>query len=268
MKYCVPYFRYFKYAKEVDEIIIPFNESLDIIKRFIEEKEIQSRIILEVDDSDMFSENFNDYLPILKNLSGYDSAICFSQYHKEFKNIYSELKDNNIKFFFKTFVRDWDTFHGLINVGVSDIYIVENLGFELNLLGPVAHASEVSIRVFANVCQSSWSENNPIKSFFNRPEDVYLYEPYVDVIEFFGTEKHEQEVMYKVYAKDKKWFGDLSEIIIGLNMELDSRCLVAAFAPTRIKCGKKCIKGKPCNICDRIIELSQTLQENDIMITH
>ena len=45
MKYCVPYFKYFKYVKEVDEIIIPFNDSLDIIKRFIEEKEIQSRII-------------------------------------------------------------------------------------------------------------------------------------------------------------------------------------------------------------------------------
>lgn len=271
MKYCVPYYRNFKYMKDIDEIIIPFNNSLAFFKTLIERKQYlyNSKIILEIQDTDDFYASRKEYYPILIDLqTNYEDLhikLMFDKYYASKQDLYEELKSKGIEFFFSTYVRDWDAFYGLISIGVSDIYIVESLAFELNLLGPVAHASGVSIRVFANVCQASWIKDNTLKSFFIRPEDVSIYEPFVDVIEFYGNQRI-QEVMYKIYAKDGKWFGDLREIINGLEIELDSRHMLPAFAEARVACGKKCLKGKSCRICDRILETSQTMKEHDLII--
>ena len=56
MKYCVPYYRNFKYMKDIDEIIIPFNNSLAFFKTLIERKQYlyNSKIILEIQDTDDF----------------------------------------------------------------------------------------------------------------------------------------------------------------------------------------------------------------------
>ena len=235
MKYCVPYDRDFKYLHEVDELIVPFNESLDFFKRLLDRKRIHhSRIILLVEDSIDFNE------------------------------MYERLKQNDIEFFFGTYVRDWDLFHGFIELGVSDLYIVESLAFELNLLGPAAHAKGISIRVFANICQSSWNEGDSLKSFFVRPEDVETYAPYVDVIEFI--EGINYSTLYKIYARDKKWFGDLRDIIVGLDVPLDSRRILPHFAEMRVKCGKKCMKGNPCKLCERVVSAAETLEEQNFIL--
>lgn len=269
MKYCVPYDRNFHYLNEIDEVIVPFNDSLDFFKRLIDKKRIHhSRIILDIEDSMVFHEDWKTYYPVLKELKEkheINYALRFDVYSDLFLDFYEELKLLDIQFFFKTFVRDWDVFHGFIKLGVSDLYIVESLAFELNLLGPAAHAKGISIRVFANVCQNSWSGGDSLKSFFIRPEDVEIYAPYVDIIELFEGNVN-LSILYKIYAKDKKWFGDLQDIITGLNQPLDSRRVLPFFAEMRVKCGKKCMKGNPCKICERIVSAAKTLEENNFIL--
>lgn len=267
MKYCVPYDKNFKYLKEIDEVIVPFNESLEFFKVLLKKERIHhSRIILAIKDLEEFNENKDIYFPMLlelKEKAEIRYALQFDVYSKMFTGLYEELKSKEIDFFFNTYVRDWEVFRGFIELGVSDVYIVESLAFELNLLGPAARASGVSIRVFANVCQSSWDGSDSLKSFFIRPEDVSIYEPYVDVIEFYGDQ---QSTYYKIYAKDKKWFGDLQDIIIGLNQSLDSRRVLPFFAENRVKCGKKCIKNNPCKLCERVASAAETLEEHNFIL--
>ena len=45
----------------------------------------------------------------------------------------------------------------------------------------------IHIRTFCNICQKSWQETNPLQTFFIRPEDISLYEGYIDTIEFFNA---------------------------------------------------------------------------------
>ena len=269
MKYCVPYSKNFKYLVEVDEIIFQYGENhneelfYNLVSK--EDKFKNKRIIIQTVGNYFEEKNSIKRVLELKE-HDFNIAIMLPTYHKELDNLIQDLKDNKIDFFFGTWVRDWDTFKGLIELGVSDIYIVENLGFELNLLGRLATEAEVSIRVFANVCQTSWTNGNSMKSFFIRPEDVILYEPYVSVIEFYGQESNIQNVMFRVYAKEKKWFGNLREIIIGLDQDVDSRFLLPIFAVRRISCGKKCVKGGKCNICDRILESEKVLKDKELYI--
>ena len=160
-----------------------------------------------------------------------------------------------------------DELLGYIQLGVSDVYIGDNLGFELDKVAEIAHQNNVQIRVFPNVAQSSWKETPGLKKFFIRPEDVTFYSDYVDVFEFWGTNLKKQEIFYKIYSK-QEWFGSLNEIIYELNEELDSRYIIPRFAEKRIRCKKECLKGGKCQICDRIKELSHTLEEAHIIVDY
>lgn len=267
MKYCVPYFKAFKYMEEIDEIIIPYDEKdINFIQSILKQENLKDKVlIIDVQDMAAFYENNTMSIFLELQKQGYKIKLKFNEYDDE-SDLYQKLKENNLSFFFGLYVRHWDVFTHLIKMGVSDVYIIEELAFELNLLGPVAHASNVSIRVFANIAQSSWDENHSIKSFFIRPEDISIYEPYVDVIEFFGKTKEVQEVMIKVYAIKKKWIGDLNELIIGLAESVPNKSIIPAiFGAIRVKCGKKCLKGSKCNICNSLVQTANTLNEKDLI---
>lgn len=270
MRYCVPYYKTFKYMDEVDEIIVPFvKEDINFIKSLTsKEKLINGTVIIEVQDKYDFYDNqcIGIFKALKENYPEVKFKLMFDKYADSLKSLYKGMKDHEIPFFFSTYVRDWDTLNGLISIGVSDVYVVEEMGFSLNKIGPVAHAAKVSIRVFANIAQSSWSGERSIKSFFIRPEDIAIYESVVDVIEFFGDDLTIQEVMYKVYAIDKKWFGPLKEIILGLESDVDSRSIPPAmFARYRIACEKKCAKGgRGCSICERFVDVANNFTEQGL----
>ena len=271
MRYCLPYIKNFKYMDELDEVIIPYKvgEDADFLKAVLEftENKFNGTIIIHIEDSSSFkntgSMKFFEEIKSEGVLT--DFKLRFSNHIGEDADLYDGLKNAEIPFFFEKYVKDWDMFDFFKNLGVSDMYIVEALAFELDKIGAQADVLGISIRCFANVCQSSVRDHNPLKSFFIRPEDIDIYASYVDVIEFYG-DYNIQEVMYKVYAKDKKWFGPLQEIIIGFDCELDSRFVMPIYARTRLKCGKRCLKGQRCGICDKIMIVADTLEEKGIYV--
>ena len=56
----------------------------------------------------------------------------------------------------------------------------KDLGFELPLVRAFCNEHGVRIRCFANVAQSRWEGTPIFKKFFIRPEDVDIYEDYVE----------------------------------------------------------------------------------------
>ena len=121
------------------------------------------------------------------------------------------------------------------------------------------------IRVFPNVAQCSTEYTNDLKKFFIRPEDLENYEPYVDVYEFYG-DSNKLLTYYQIYKYDKKWFGPLKDLIIGFNDEIDNKYIIPRFPERRIKCGKKCLKGVSCSMCETIEQLSKTLEDAKMII--
>ena len=265
MKYCVPYFKGFQYINEVDEIEIIFHDNdLTFIERLIN-KEFNNRIIIRVEDIQLFQENSRLALfQQLKLVHEVDFKLKFENYNPEYDELFQEIKDSNIPFFFDIKAGGLDVFYGLMELGVSDIYIVNELGFSLGKLGPIAHAAGISIRVFANFAQDSWGINPGIKSFFIRPEDIQYYESYVDVVEFMGELSSEFEVYYKIYGIQNKWEGNLDDLIIGLNTAepVDNKTMVPEILPkTRLTCQKGCLVGKKCSLCELYLDVSKTLSE-------
>ena len=254
MKYCLDFRRSTKIiVTEVDEINFVFD--LASLLDFLEEyKEKRINVAIQFEDLDKIIKIYKEH-----NLS---NIFIKLPYYEEIAA--KKLKENNIPFYCATLVSDWDVFNGLIEIGVSDIFITENLGFELDKVSKIAKENKVQLRAFPNVCQSQWEYTSKLKTFFIRPDDVKIYEKYIDVFEFFGNPDR-QKIYYKIY-KDEQWFGSLGELILDFNFDLDSRFVIPNFAEQRVKCGKKCMKGGNCQICERIVELSKTLEKSKIIV--
>ena len=271
MKYCVKYDKTFKYNNIIDEVTITYNRKdtslLEFLQLFSNNK---CRVNIYINNEQDFIDNncLSFFIALAAKHPEVNFALKLKEYHYDNNNInqiYEGIKNSgqNIPFFFETIVKDWDTLHGHINMHPTDIYIAEELCFQLVSVATVLHENNIKVRTFANVGQSSWKQTPALKKFFIRPEDVEVYEPYIDVLEFFGREDS-IETYYKI---EKKWFGKLNEVILDLDTDIDSRFLLPSFAERRINCGKRCLKGRPCQICEATEQLSALLEKNNLMIS-
>lgn len=260
MSFCLKFKRGSKYMNTVEEIMIKLKHDHIKIAAFIREHSNQRVIIDCLEQIDM--EEILQIKEVNPDLNNY--AILLSLDEKE--NI-MKLREAGIPFFADYHCNSWEALHGLINTGVSDIYITDGLGFELDKVSAVCKKSNVRVRVFCNVCQSTWKGTSIFQTFFIRPEDIDLYAYYVDVFELFGELKRvSADTLYEVYAKQKKWFGPLGEIILGFNSNLDSRYVSPNFATKRLRCGRSCLKGGNCAMCYHMESLAETLKDKGLLL--
>ena len=259
MKYCVRYDRDFRYLKEVDEVIIEYKNKNGELIRFMETIPENQRIIVKITDKKLdIDENISIIAAAAKvhpNMTVLlpTADVAFAK----------TLKEENVPFFFDKFVNEWDVFMSYIELGISDIYIVNELAFEMSEVSRICKEKNIFIRTFPNVAQmSNTAANlNKLKAFYIRPEDIAIYEPYVDVCEFFGPIDR-QSVLYDIY-QNEKWMGDLEDIIIGLNYSIPNQSILPCFGEQRLNCRKDCYRGK-CIICDKVASIANTLKQEGV----
>jgi hypothetical protein len=266
MKYCVEdYVNLSTEFKElVDEITIYYQNMVtpELIE-FLDNNRHRRVNLFIAEEEEFFKKNQYKVIAAIYEEQKYNISLLFNNYNEE--KYIEYLSQKRIPFFYKDNINNWDTLVGMLELGVSDVYIVEDLGFDIINVAERVHSYNAQVRVFPNVAQSAWKNTPAIKKFFIRPEDMPLYEGLVDVCEFFGKSR-DFSVYYKIYAVDKEWFGLLDEIIIGFDGNLDGRYIIPNFGECRVKCGKKCVQRGKCQICDRIDHLSKNLEASGFYI--
>lgn len=254
MKSCIEWRKGFKFLPQIDEFNIDFRNKEIQLTRFLELYAKSQRVNIRLPE-----DYTKDNIELLEAAydKGYNIAIILPDIY------YTErLKEKGVPFYLSKAVDTWDEFCGFLSIGVSDIFITGELGFELDKVSSIAKERDVQIRCYANIIQSSWKNERGIKGFFIRPEDVDFYSNYVDVIEFYDS-VDQQNVLYEVYFHSKEWNGKLREIIKGIVSDVDNYYILGSeFARRRSQCGKKCLKGERCELCDRLIELADSLEKS------
>lgn len=256
--FCLQYYPSQKYLQEADELKIKYRPADRTLEEFL--KTYQNKIIIidvtnnfEEIDAKLLKELFNKYknLKVIIDFYNKDHLLRAQQY--------------GIPYFFKNPVTTIDQLYGLISYHPTDMYICEELGFYLDKVSTILHKNNIKIRVFPNICQSSFIETSSLKTFFIRPEDISIYANFVDVFELL-IDKDKQQILFKIY-KQEKWAGKLKDIIPTFKGDLDSRYLLGNFGIIRAKCGKRCLyKPGTCAICDRFNEVADTFKNNKIII--
>lgn len=286
MNYAIKYFSTSKKLGEADEIIIKYDEISDDLPWFIEKYckldggRPEKRLIIEYyigqilystseeereDTMIKEAEKFRELL--LHNIT--ELSIKVVGVFEDVKTFVAILKDFEVPFFVEYRPHNIEEVNALINFGVSDIYITNELAFSMTEIAKIAHDNLIKIRVHPNVVQQSElcyifpDVINSIQQFFIRPEDIEIYENYIDVIEFFGP-LNKQDVLLDIY-KDGYWMGDLNELIIDFKDSINCMNLMPDFGFYRLGCQHRCNLNK-CNYCQISRSLAKELKKKDIYI--
>ena len=271
MNYCVRFSRKFEYKEDIAEYKIVYKPKDDQLINFLNIYS-DKRIIISLTVEDMMDIVTNKALEKYSAIEKKNFSFLLPAISDENKKIISlfviEIKKNNIPFFFDDKVYSIDKVWELINLGVSDIYICGELGFELEQIANKIHEAGVKIRVFPDIAQSTVASCESLTKFYIRPEDTQYYEGIVDIFEFFANDKNRDNVMYRIYEINRKWSRALKDIILEFEDDISNLSIPNGFGAARVHCNKKCLKNGKCKICYRAAELSNLLAENKLHLTN
>ena len=176
-----------------------------------------------------------------------------------------QLVEKGIKFFLtdREFMANTpDKLESLVALGVSQVYVTEDLCFNYNLLD--MYSKIIILRIYPNVTQSSqlFSTIDTSRHWYIRPEGIRKYED-ICTIEFWDSIGDRQQVLYDIYT-NHKWEGDLGSIIVGLHKHVDNNTLSLGFDEIRSTCGKLgCMK---CTYCPSHLAVAEMLEKTPIQI--
>lgn len=260
MKYAIYFKPNSRYDIEADEILIVYRKRSIGLINWVQKRPENQRIIVDIT---ILNYDFNDDMDIFTEAAAAHPNIAFKI---STNNNFDKLKENNIDYFFVEFADTWDKLHSYISKGVSDIYVTNELGFQMKDVKMVCLTHNVKIRVYPNVAQTSARDTSSVDTltkFFIRPEDTMFYEPYVDTFEFFCP-INQQDVYMDIY-KRQSWTSSLSILIKDFDIDVISAQLVR-FGTTRLNCGKVCSYGK-CAVCKHALDFSTLLNDLNIGLT-
>ena len=270
MKFQIPFSRNFKYLDK-DKIQIFINYKPDIIKldNFINQyKDYRIIIAFGEEEDKKGGLILNDYKIIQALLQKYPDVDLVVRMPTYDHVVEEDLNRYNIPHYYQYICCDWENLLGFCSLNITDIRIGGNLPFMLYFTSKITKEKNIRLRCFCNYCEQKWQTIPSIKNFFIRPEDIPFYSNYIDTFEFrsYGDNTN-YNVLYEVFGIEHKWFGKLSEIILNYQGNEDNRTLIPEFGEYRSRCQRKClIDSNSCKICDRIADLSYSLEDKNIII--
>lgn len=264
INYCAPDM---EYIDEAPQIKIRLRATDYTLREFIQ-RHNQQHIYVTIDYDFFGNKEYAERLKEIQDLNNWTLIFPLVLIQSEdnpnmIDNVkFNALKDLCHQYIFSDRIGNWEILQFVISLKPSEVYITNMLGFDLNNVRKVC--GEIKIRAYANMAQAAWDGIPAIKKFFIRPEDISFYSKYIDSIEFIG-DAAVQEVCYKTYSRGY-WYGDLSELIIGLDDSLDSRRLPEIFGVERMDCKKRCITGGTCSLCRAMIKFTEVMEKTDTQI--
>lgn len=159
----------------------------------------------------------------------------------------------NLNFFYAIPVNTLYDLKALVDYGCTDVRIDAPLTHMLDKL----KAYPITIRMTPNVAYYKYIPRaDGVIGSWVRPEDVKLYEPYVDVFEFEDCDKDKEQSLYNTYAIHKKWPMSLNNLISNLDYQGTNHLIPSDLAQARLMCGQKCLEGHPCHLCYNFLDLA------------
>ena len=165
-------------------------------------------------------------------------------------------REKGVHFYHRAPLYTFQELRDLYFAGANEVILGAPLFFQLDKISRYYPA--FSIRAVANVAlpEGSMSPNDGVCGTWIRPEDVPLYEQYVDTIEFFGEQTVEQ-ALFRIYALQHRWSGELKQIVKDLDHDATNRMIPPTLAEARISCGQKCMMNNVCHLCHRTLDLAK-----------
>lgn len=255
-----------KYRNKTNYLKINKNNIDELTLKYIEENPDKYYFYtVEETLDDIDKKNIKKLLNFSKNLT-----ILFNFfYNSDIKY----LNENNIKFAFSFPVVSYQNAYELIYAGSTEIKVHGELGFNEEWQKKIKEEFNIKIIVTPQLASiyRLYVQNdslNRIKNFFIPPRFIKNYDT-IDIVDFCEPNIVKENTLYKIYAIDQRWDGNLDELISGLNVKIDERYLIKDrhlnFPAVRKNCKQRCLRSpgeKSCHSCDYLMQLSLLLADS------
>ena len=236
-----------KYLNDADEIKCPYNQLrqlYDHMRQFPNKRYVV--VYSEEQNTQVLIQQIDILKDIVKNYTIECSSII------ELK----ALLHAGYPAYLKYYICDWETVQSLIALGVSDIYIDSSIAFQMKNIKKLCSANNVKIRVSPTVSPNASLLGLQPNSFFIRPEDMDLYEKYIDVIDFKMVEQDKEDTLFQIYKRGTFYYN-LNELLDNCKFSVLNPFIKPEFGQARLNCGQKClIPGHSCHLCETQVQLT------------
>ena len=255
MKYCLSSRNEKKYLELADEIKVQYRDRRIIPDLF--EKYPNANIILHIFHEDIQTEE--SWREVYKyHVLGQGRFICCVS---NFEIAYM-CKEDNIKFYYGYPIKTYYELKAAIDYGVCYVRLGEPLFFDMDRVKEFG----VPVRAVPNIAYNDgFPREHGIYGTWIRPEDVEIYEPYIDVFEFEDCNLKKERGLYRLYSQSKKWSGPLELVISNFNHSGINRMVVPDLAYKRLNCKHMCQSGGSCRACYRAILLANPEEMQEYM---
>lgn len=253
MKYCLSSRQESAYLKKADEIKVDFRDRRSIPD--LTEKYPEKTIVLMC---------YKDNIINWKEIHNWN-VLCRGKLIMCLASVedVEECKNEGVPFYFGYPVKTFFELNALKDLGVCYVRLGEPLFFELNKVKNIG----IPVRAVPNVAYVDiFPHKDGVCGTWIRPEDVDVYEDYIEVFEFEDSEDIiREQALYRIYAEQKQWPGDLNMLFTNFDYPGVNRMILPEIASKRINCGQRCQSNGACKICYRALSLAIPEKIRDYM---
>lgn len=264
MKLAIPFKLFHELNDVADEFNIEYNpevNDLDKLGDFLEEfadKTVNIRIVGGVTKKDV------------KAIRRQGTNVAF-RLGKDDASQTEMLQDLGVRFFFDSNIPAYNkvSLSHYLAMGVSDVYIADDLAYALKDTKEACNRLGVRIRMVLNrVPSMSPHKGSDPRSFVIRPDDFSFLDGVVDVAEFDcwhedGTKYNfsKLSVLHDVFFKKQCWHGDLGELNHDLVMPMPNDTLLPEFTKNKARCGLRCVGTGSCRKCNSLLDIAYAMDK-------
>ena len=190
----------------------------------------------DLENIKMYNEKFNNFYVAIHKLSQCD--------------LFMEL---GIKWYWPFPITSFYELQEISKNNPSYVLLGPPLTFDLEMVKKIID-KDCGIRMVANGTTPQYLlTRTPATGIYGswvRPEDVKLYEKYVDCLEFevdYGDFQKE-ETLLKIYQSGS-WPGNLHLLFNDFYVNVDNRIIPEEIGKARMNCGMKCMRNSGCRLC-------------------
>ena len=246
MKYSVSSRQQPEYLSKCDEIKVLWNDRdiiFDLVTKYPGKTINVCRYYIHSND-DIDWKEIKNYQKLAR-----DNFVFGLSYIDELR----ECKANDIQFYYLEPIRTFRELQGVKALGARWAIIDAPLFFQMDKVKEVG----VPLRATANMSiRELLPYPDGVPGPWIRPEDMDMYEPYIDTIEFGRVNLDQERALFRIYTEQKKWSGDLGLIIQDINYMGTNRMIPSDLTKKRLNCGQRCQIDAKCHYCWRMLDLA------------
>lgn len=245
MKLCLQARQDAKYLDWADEIIFAYRDR-EALPDYIEKYPDKTFILICFWQNNIDWDEIQNYTILAQD----NFLLALNQI-----SLIPKCLELNIRFYLAYPINSYDELNAVLDLGSEYVRLGTPLFFDMENIK--RHFPLARIRAIPNIAYDDvYPRENGIAGTWIRPEDLKMYEPYIETIEFNDADLQKEKALIRIYWEEREWPGELQLLITNLNYPGVNRMIPSDITEKRLNCRQTCMSNKKCHICKLALQLA------------